>query len=102
MKRPLHLMQSDLHAQLHCTLSNYAEDGLVGRFNDDLGYLVDLAHMIAHEFYQQHREWTWRCSNNCARFLECQAYEHFGQGLLILSTHLDHAERMSTDTAATA
>jgi len=49
--------------------------------------------MIAHERYQQYREWTWRCSNNRARFLELQADEHFAQGLLILSTHLDPAER---------
>ena len=72
---------------------NYADDGLVGPFKNDLGYLADLAHMIAHERYQQYREWTWRCSNDRGRFLKLQAYEHFAQGLLILSTHLDLAER---------
>ena len=90
---PLHLMQSDLHAHLYRSLSNYADDGLVGHFKDDLGYLADLAHRIAYERYQQYRAWTWRCINNRARFLELQAYEHFAQGLLILSTHLDPAER---------
>jgi len=41
-------MQSDLHAHLYRYLSNYADAGLVGPFKDDLGYLADLAHMIAH------------------------------------------------------
>ena len=88
----LHLMQSDLYAKLHRTLSNYEDDGLFGLFKDDLGYLADNSHMVAYERYQHNREWTWRCSNNRARFLELQAYEYFAQGLLILSTHLDHAE----------
>ena len=87
---PLHLMQSDLHAHLHRYLSKY---GLVGPFKDDLGHIADLAHMIVHERYQKYREWTRRCTNNRARFLELQAYERFAQGLLILSTHLDPAER---------
>ena len=86
-------MQSDLHAHLHRSMSNYADYGLVGLFKDDLVYLADLAHMIAHERYQQYREWTWRCSNNRARLLDLQAYEHFAQGLLIISTYLDPAER---------
>ena len=89
----LHLMQSDLHAHLHRSLSNYADKGLVEPFKENLGYFADLANMIAHERYQQYREWIWRCSNNRARFIELQAYEQFAQGLLILSTHLDHAER---------
>ena len=83
-------MQSDLHAHLHRYLSKY---GLVGPFKDDLGHIADLAHMIVHERYQKYREWTRRCTNNRARFLELQAYERFAQGLLILSTHLDPAER---------
>ena len=37
-------MQSDLHAHLDSSLSNYADDGLVGPFKDDMGYLADLAH----------------------------------------------------------
>ena len=86
-------MQSDLHAQLHRTLPNYAENGLVSPFKEDVGYLANLAHMIAHERYQQYRSWTWRCSNNRARFIELPAYEHFAHGLLILSTNLDTAER---------
>ena len=64
---PLHHMPSELHAQLHSSLSN--------------------------ERSQQYREWTWRCNNNRARFLELQTHEHFAQGLLVLSTHLDPAER---------
>jgi len=50
---PLQLMQSDIHAHLHRHMSNYVDDGLVGPFNDDLGYLADLAHIIFHEHYQQ-------------------------------------------------
>ena len=42
-------MQSDLHAHLYRSLSNYADDGLVGHFKDDLGYLADLALRIAYE-----------------------------------------------------
>ena len=48
--------------------------------------------MVAYERYQHNRKWTWRCSNNRARFIELQAYGHVAHGLLILSTHLDLAE----------
>ena len=103
-------MQSDLHPQLHRTLSNYVEYGMLGHCNEDLGYLADLSDMIAHERYQQYRECVWRCSNNRARFFKLQAYEHCAQSLLILNTRLDPAERFhartssrrNSDTAATA
>ena len=35
---PLHLMQLDLHAHLYSSLSNYADDGLVGPFKEYLDY----------------------------------------------------------------
>ena len=59
------------------TLSNYADDSLVDPFQDDLGYIADLAHTNSHQRYQLYRERNWRCSNHRARFIELQAYDHF-------------------------